>query len=297
MKNTISSRSGYTLIEVLIVIAIIAIIVGLTLSAIQKARTSSLNLQNKNNIKQIMLAIHQVANEKDGQIVDLSKSNMKGLKFAYSNSSLFYRIVPYVQGTIKPGPNLTSDQWIELFSPEVKIYRNPADPSWDHDATLASVRGKCSYALNMFALDGSIDLSSTLHDGSSNTIAIGDKYAARCSSMSNISQTINIYTHLFDPMMGEVFGDRRATFADAGWQDVLPIKDAATMSTRPSVAGKTFQVKPLPKDVDPSILQTPFTALTVGMFDGSVRTISPSIRENIYWALITPAGGEIANFD
>jgi len=37
--------------------------------------------------------------------------------------------------------------------------------------------------------------------------------------------------------------------------------------------------------------------LTVAMFDGSVRTLSPSVSESVFWALVTPAGGEVVNLD
>jgi hypothetical protein len=102
----------------------------------------------------------------------------------------------------------------------------------------------------------------------------------------------------FDPQNGEIYGNRRPTFADRGWQDVVPVTDPATRTTRPSVPGKTFQVQPRPEQVDPSIPQTPHRAgLTVAMFDGSVRTISPSVSESVFWAQVAPAGGEVVNPD
>ena len=135
-------------------------------------------------------------------------------------------------------------------------------------------------------------------DGSSNTIAFADKYADKCNPTSTLSQTTNLYTEIFDPYNGEIYGARRATFADRGWEDVLPVTDPATATTRPSVPGKTFQVRPRPEDVDPSIPQTPHRAgLTVAMFDGAVRTISPSMDESVFWALVTPAGGEVVSLD
>lgn len=79
----------------------------------------------------------------------------------------------------------------------------------------------------------------------------------------------------------------------------MPVTDPKTNTTHPSVAGKTFQVRPRPEEIDPHILQTPFRAgLTISMCDGSVRTIRPGIAETVYWALITPNGGEvISNID
>ena len=78
---------------------------------------------------------------------------------------------------------------------------------------------------------------------------------------------------------------------------MLPVTDASR-TTRPSVPGKTFQVRPRPEEVDPSIFQATFRGgLTVALFDGSVRTIAPGIHESAFWGLVTPAGGEVVSLD
>ncbi len=297
MRTTI--RRGITLIEMLLVIAILGIMLGILLVAIQKARESATVLQNKNNLHQIILAVHLLAGQQEGKIEDLMRSSMKGVRVVKSDASLFYRLTPYVHGSrVFREVYASTEELLDSACPNVKVYRNLADPSWDYDPAYVNTRGKCSYALNMFAMDGTVNLTNSIPDGTSQTIAFVDKYFVRGSPNSTLSQTCNLYSWVWDPYNDEIYGDRRPTFADRGWKDVIPVTDPITGATQSSVPGKTFQVRPRPEDVDPSIPQTPHRAgLTVAMFDGSVRTITPSVTETVFWSLVTPAGGEVIHLD
>ncbi|MDA8743689.1 DUF1559 domain-containing protein [Rubripirellula amarantea] len=89
-----SVSSGFTLVELLVVIAIIGILVGLLLPAVQAAREAARRMSCSNNMKQVVLAIHN------------HESVMKELPPAWSKPamtgdgwSLQARILPYLENS------------------------------------------------------------------------------------------------------------------------------------------------------------------------------------------------------
>lgn len=69
------ARTAFTLVELLVVVAIIGVLVSLLLPAVQAARGSARRTQCMNHLRQIGLAIHQFADTHEGAFPLLAYSN------------------------------------------------------------------------------------------------------------------------------------------------------------------------------------------------------------------------------
>jgi len=155
-----------------------------------------------------------------------------------------------------------------------------------------------SYAANVSATETEPNITSGFQDGLSNTIFAAERFCYLPSvSFGNPAEF-----HLFSIGQGSisnflriVVGERRASFADRGYFDVVPATSGFPPVSRPSRAGVTFQAKPLFPECDVHQLQSPYASgLQVAMFDGSVRFLRKDISETAFWGMTTRNAGDIA---
>lgn len=155
MKN----RRGFTLIELLLVIAIIAILIALLVPAVMRVREEGIRTQSMNQMKQIMLAIHNYAGERNGRLPTYDGGARRDPNF---EKPIFVALLSYVDGgrEYERGRHLP-------------VYVSPAEPS----RAIALRELLASYAVNSRVFANNPRLPESNSDGVSNTIGLAEHYA------------------------------------------------------------------------------------------------------------------------
>jgi type II secretory pathway pseudopilin PulG len=149
-------RLGLTTIEVLVIMAIIAVLIALLLPAVQVARETALRTRSVNQLRQIVLASSSFAATNGDRLPTLDahrgSPNM--------GKSVLDSLLPHLEQANGPDSTAPEDALI------VRAFLSPADPTLA-DADLRV--GLSSYAANAWAFAGDPRLPATFPDGTANS--------------------------------------------------------------------------------------------------------------------------------
>ncbi len=155
MKEGVVSRrkrSGFTLLELLTVIAIIAILLGMLLPATQKVRESALRAQSQNNLHQQVVAVTD-AHDTYGRLPPIY-GTYPGLDPGSGFGSVYYHMLPFLDqkvlydNSLDPASGYYDARFNGANGRPIKAYFNPGDSSAD-ELTQVGGHAVCGYAANM----------------------------------------------------------------------------------------------------------------------------------------------------
>lgn len=260
-------RRGFTLIESIVVIAITAVLLSLVCGAVAKVRRAAASAAALNALRQVNLQVIEVFDLRNGKCP--------------SNFPAYYQI----------GDSLGVEHRYRLESNRPgncaeymgsRFFESPADPSLSYYPPVGrfGARGNSSFCYNALIVLSDRVYPECIPDGASNTILNSEHYA-RCGEGNGWTDFV---WSLFD---SKGSGPRRASFADKGYGDLLPVAGQPLPT-------ETFQPAPFPPDCDSRRLQSSHKqGLLIALADGSARRMSTTVKGNVFWALITPDGGEV----
>ena len=118
MQRQPISRSGFTLVELLVVIAIIGVLVALLLPAVQAAREAARRTQCNNNMKQLVLAVHNFHDV--NQVFPASQDQWINSKGATIGCSWVTRILPFIEQKALYEKYNFDAAWDDATSPDLE---------------------------------------------------------------------------------------------------------------------------------------------------------------------------------
>jgi prepilin-type N-terminal cleavage/methylation domain-containing protein len=273
-RSARGGRCAYTLVELLVVVGILAVLIGLLLPVVQKARVAAARTATRNNLRQLAQST-QACNNALGRLPPMY-GTVSG-----STGTAHYFLLPHLgQDGLFKGSNGSVYNENALagrptYQVPVKAFQSPADPT-AQDGTLGPdvPWGVSSYAANWTVFgggksgwDGGLTMQDVNDlDGTAHTIAFATKMA-KCNSWGGSLWGHGPWDWAYMPQFGHASND-------------VP------------------QVLPAPGQCDPARAQafSPNGA-QVAMFDGSVRDVGPAVSQATWWCAVRPNDGLILGND
>ncbi len=313
-RGNSEAARGFTLIEVMVVLAIVSLLIGLLLPAVQSAREASRRLSCANNLKQVALASHAYADSWNGfppggqggklasglgNMFSLHSSILPHLELNSLYNQVNFALPAILIESMDPG-NATVRDW------PVGVFSCPSDPLSGGRGGAVNCRanaGTCAECRNgMFVILKPMR-HAAVADGLSNTLAFSEK-------------PIGSSTGGYSPFRDWTFSTQYTSWppSPADWR---PSCAAQPRDARPRLdGGRTwllggamyteFFVAAPPNDSVPDCGRMTlagvglFTArayhpqgVNAAMADGSVRWFSSTTDRALWKALGTRAGGEV----
>jgi type II secretory pathway pseudopilin PulG len=259
-----SARRGFTLSGLLVVLALLVVMLGLALPALQKAREAADRIKCQNNLKQIVLACRNSQN-----IFDRFPPAVGSFAMAHSEGTLQFYLLPFmdqdaVYNLADDGAGNLSVWNKNVYGTNIPLFHCPSDasggPAHLYDGWLATT----SYASNflVFTLNGAT--FGDITDGTSNTVFFAERY--------------------------QICNQTPCAWAYSGESEWAPMFGYSTVAR--------FQQQPSQAQCNPALGQAIHPGgIQVGMGDGAVCNVRNGVDPKSWWCGICPNDGLVLDND
>jgi len=294
----------------LVVIAIIAILIGLLVPAVQKVRSAAARAQAQNNVKQIVLACHDYVGTY--RVLPPQAAPLPNTGTAQPVSAHFH-ILPYLEqenlynlglknGGAWPGGSASA---ASAILPVFLSPRDPSNPVMPYVENNGGTWGVSNFGMNhaVFGVpcgsnNNAMMRLTSIKDGTSNTVGFAEQYA-RCgndpsnhanqagSSMMPDNHHLWAYNPPWEWQMSPYFDTRLMSSGMAGTSQNPPTA-CTCIATSTAVPP---QSSPTVANCNPYYVQAIDGTCTVGMMDGSVRNVSTGVDPVVWARALWPQDG------
>jgi hypothetical protein len=270
-------RPGISLFELLVILALLALLFALLLPAIIQVRKTAGRIQCTNNLRQLTLATINCADTYEGKLPPLAGPYPPAPQgTATGEGSMFFHILPYIeQDNVyktamgdKGGYSAWNGGVYRTIIPTYFCNVDGSAPSHLYDGWLATTSYAASFLVfgdpHSNTMAGMAKFPASIPDGTSNTIFFTERYQV-CRGTPN--------AWAYD---GQTSWTPAFAYASHG----------------------KFQTVPAEQQCDPDLAQSPHAGgINAALGDGSARFVSENVSPRTWWFACTPSGGDILGPD